>query len=175
MQISLYVHLVLLLNAEAPRKDHWQMMAHHVITIVLIVLSYAYNITRVGCLIIVLMDWCDIFLPVPASLFSVVSETLTRHSKLAKMLRYLAFQTACDVTFVCWMLSWFITRHVLFCKVIASTFWDAPVEIEFGWWPERSHWYTKEMHTVFLTLLIILEVSTVAPLWYMSHLIRLLC
>jgi len=139
MQISLYVHLVLLLNAEAPRKDHWQMMAHHVITIVLIVTSYAYNITRVGCLIIVLMDWCDIFLP------------------LAKMLRYLAFQTACDVTFVCWMLSWFITRHVLFCKVIASAYWDAPTHIEFGWWPERSYWFTKEVHTVFLSLLVILE------------------
>jgi len=67
MQISLYLHLVLLLNAEAPRKDHWQMMAHHVVTIVLIVASYAYNFTRIGCLIMVLMDWCDIFFPVYAS------------------------------------------------------------------------------------------------------------
>jgi len=67
MQMSLYVHGVLLLNAEAPRKDHWQMMAHHVVTITLIVTSYAYNFTRVGCLIMVLMDWCDIFLPVIAS------------------------------------------------------------------------------------------------------------
>jgi len=67
MQISLYVHGVLLLNAEAPRKDHWQMMAHHVVTIILIVASYAYNITRIGCLIMVIMDWCDIFLPVIAS------------------------------------------------------------------------------------------------------------
>ena len=67
MQISLYVHLVLLLNAEAPRKDYWQMMTHHVVTIVLIVASYWYNFTRVGCSIMVLMDWCDIFLPVPAS------------------------------------------------------------------------------------------------------------
>jgi acyl-CoA-dependent ceramide synthase len=67
LQISLYVHLVLLLNAEAPRKDHWQMMAHHVVTITLIVASYAYNFTRAGCLIMVLMDWCDVFFPVHAS------------------------------------------------------------------------------------------------------------
>lgn len=67
LQISLYVHGVLLLNAEAPRKDHWQMMTHHVVTIILIVASYAYNITRIGCLIMVIMDWCDIFLPVIAS------------------------------------------------------------------------------------------------------------
>jgi hypothetical protein len=67
LQISLYVHLVLVLNAEAPRKDHWQMMTHHAVTIALIVISYSYNFTRVGCLIMVLMDWCDIFLPVLAS------------------------------------------------------------------------------------------------------------
>jgi hypothetical protein len=68
MQISLFVHAVLLLNAEAPRKDHWQMMTHHVVTVILIVASYAYNFTRVGCLIMVIMDWCDIFLPVLACL-----------------------------------------------------------------------------------------------------------
>ena len=43
------------------------MMTHHVVTIVLIVASYTYNFTRVGCTIMVIMDWCDIFLPVRAS------------------------------------------------------------------------------------------------------------
>jgi acyl-CoA-dependent ceramide synthase len=68
MQISLYVHAVLLLNAEAPRKDHWQMMAHHAVTIFLIVASYYYGFSRVGCLIMVIMDWCDIFFPVTSIL-----------------------------------------------------------------------------------------------------------
>jgi len=140
MQISLYVHAVLLLHAEAARKDHWQMMAHHVVTIFLIVASYYYGFTRVGCLIMVIMDWCDIFLP------------------LAKMLRYLSYQIACDVTFVWWMLSWFVTRHVLFCKVIASTYLDLPRQLEFGWQPERGYWLTKEVHTVFVILLVLLEI-----------------
>jgi len=140
MQISLYVHLVLLLNAEARRKDHWQMMAHHVVTITLIVTSYAYNFTRIGCLIMVLMDWCDVFFP------------------LAKMMRYLMYQTACDVLFVWWMVSWFVTRHVLFCMVLASVYWDLPNQIQFGWWPERGHYITKEVFSVFVTLLAILEV-----------------
>ena len=39
-------------------------MTHHVITIFLISTSYFSNFTRVGCLVLVLMDWCDIFLPV---------------------------------------------------------------------------------------------------------------
>lgn len=63
-QTASYTHQMLVLNAEARRKDHWQMMAHHVITIVLLVLSYFTNFTRVGCMILFLMDWCDIFLPV---------------------------------------------------------------------------------------------------------------
>lgn len=63
-QASFYIHQVLILNAEARRKDHVQMMTHHVITIALVGASYFTNFTRVGCLILVLMDWCDIWLPV---------------------------------------------------------------------------------------------------------------
>jgi len=58
------MHQMLILNAEARRKDHVQMMAHHIITVILMVTSYFTNFTRVGCVIMVLMDWCDIFLPV---------------------------------------------------------------------------------------------------------------
>ena len=68
LQTACYIHQVLILNAEARRKDHWQMMAHHVITVALQVTSYFYNYTRVGCLVMVLMDLCDMFLPVSARL-----------------------------------------------------------------------------------------------------------
>lgn len=40
------------------------MMTHHVITVVLMLGSYFYNFTRIGVLIMMLMDLCDIFLPV---------------------------------------------------------------------------------------------------------------
>lgn len=63
-QSAFYLHQILILNAEARRKDHWQMMTHHVITVVLMLGSYSYNYTRVGCLVMMLMDLCDIFLPV---------------------------------------------------------------------------------------------------------------
>jgi acyl-CoA-dependent ceramide synthase len=63
-QIAYYMHAMLVLHAEAHRSDHLQMMLHHVITVVLMVCSYSYNFTRVGCMIMVLMDWCDIWLPV---------------------------------------------------------------------------------------------------------------
>lgn len=57
-----------------------------------------------------------------------------------------------------------MTRHVLFCNVIASAYWDAPNQIEFGWWPDRGHWLTREVHKVFVFLLVILEVSTISTL-----------
>ena len=68
LETAFYVHQMLILNAEARRKDHWQMMAHHIITVFLMATSYRYNFTRVGCVIMVLMDWCDVFLPVSARL-----------------------------------------------------------------------------------------------------------
>ena len=58
------MHQVLILNAEAWRKDHCQMMTHHIITITLMVLSYFYNFTRVGCLVMLLMDTSDVVFPV---------------------------------------------------------------------------------------------------------------
>ena len=63
-QLAFYLHQILILNAEARRKDHYQMMSHHVITIILVLASYITHFTRVGCVIMVLMDCCDIFLPV---------------------------------------------------------------------------------------------------------------
>ena len=63
-ETAFYIHGVFILSAEARRKDHVQMMSHHFIAIALMFLSYAWNFTRVGCLIMVLMDVCDVLLPV---------------------------------------------------------------------------------------------------------------
>ena len=46
------------------RKDHWQMFTHHIVTSVLIYASYRYGHTRVGNLILVLMDVSDLVLGV---------------------------------------------------------------------------------------------------------------
>lgn len=113
-QTAFYMHQMLILNAEARRKDHVQMMAHHIITVILMVTSYFTNFTRVGCVIMVLMDWCDIFLP------------------LAKMIRYIDIsQLACDLTFACFLVSWLVTRHFLFLFVIYSTVVDLPKHVPF--------------------------------------------
>lgn len=81
--------------------------------------------------------------------------------QLAKMLRYLAFPTLCDITFTFFLLSWFVTRHVLFIHVIYSAYADAPRLIPFDWIPERGYWLTKPVYTVFVGLLVSLQVSQV--------------
>jgi acyl-CoA-dependent ceramide synthase len=63
-ETAFYLHGIFILNAEARRKDHVQMMTHHVVAVALMFLSYAWNYTRIGCLIMVLMDFCDLILPV---------------------------------------------------------------------------------------------------------------
>lgn len=44
------------------------MMVHHVVTIALMTLSYTYNLTRVGCVVMVIMDCCDLIFPVSSIL-----------------------------------------------------------------------------------------------------------
>ena len=63
-ETAFYIHGIFILTAEARRKDHVQMMLHHFVAIALMITSYSWNFTRVGCLIMVLMDICDVLLPV---------------------------------------------------------------------------------------------------------------
>ncbi|KAI0722214.1 longevity assurance proteins LAG1/LAC1 [Cerioporus squamosus] len=146
LQTAFYMHQILILNAEARRKDHWQMMTHHVITVILMVGSYFYNYTRVGCLIMVLMDFCDIFLP------------------LAKMFRYLGMTTICDATFVVFLLSWLITRHFLFVLVIKAT-WEGQYTIPHIWDPSRGFFMTNEIYLSFFAMLVALQIIQLIWFW----------
>ena len=140
LQTAFYIHQILILNAEARRKDHVQMMTHHVITVLLMATSYYANYTRIGCLIMVLMDWCDIWLP------------------LAKMLRYIGYQFLCDVTFGFFMVSWLVTRHALFILTIISTFKDCPKIVPFIYAPEEGRYLNNTIFWSFCSLLIALQI-----------------
>lgn len=63
-QLGFWVQQMVVINIEERRKDHWQMFTHHIITSVLIYTSYRYGHTRVGNLILVLMDVSDLALGV---------------------------------------------------------------------------------------------------------------
>ncbi|OIW31305.1 longevity assurance proteins LAG1/LAC1 [Coniochaeta ligniaria NRRL 30616] len=101
-QLAFWMQQIMVINIEERRKDHWQMFTHHVVTICLIYTSYRYHFTKVGNLILVLMDVVDLFLPV------------------AKCLKYLGYKTLCDIAFGVFMLAWFFARHVLYVAVCYS-------------------------------------------------------
>ncbi|KAF7301312.1 Longevity-assurance protein [Mycena indigotica] len=148
-QTAFYTHQILILNAEAPRKDHYQMMAHHIITVFLMGASYYFNFTRVGSFIMVLMDTCDVFLPI------------------AKMARYMeARQIICDSLFGIFVVSWFFTRHVLFMLVIWSLWSEAPHLITLQWDPANGHFLSREYHWVFLICLTALQI--IQLLWFQT-------
>lgn len=68
-QLAFWLQQILVINIEERRKDHWQMFAHHIVTNALIFASYRYGHTRVGNLILVLMDVVDLFFPVCSNNF----------------------------------------------------------------------------------------------------------
>ena len=49
---------------DVKRKDFWQMFIHHMVTLLLMSLSWICNLHRVGSLVLVVHDCADIFLEV---------------------------------------------------------------------------------------------------------------
>ncbi|RUP45308.1 TLC domain-containing protein [Jimgerdemannia flammicorona] len=104
VQFAFWVQQVFVLNIEERRKDFTAMLTHHIITCVLMASSYFSNFTRIGNAVLCTMDFADIILP------------------LAKILNYLNMRTICDIMFVVFLVSWLVTRHILFGIIIWSTF-----------------------------------------------------
>ncbi|KAJ3499052.1 hypothetical protein NLG97_g627 [Lecanicillium saksenae] len=107
-QWAFWLQQIIVINIEDRRKDHWQMFSHHIITTILISSCYFYHYTRVGNLILVIMDVVDLFLPA------------------AKCLKYSGFTTACDYAFGLFMVSWFVARHVIYIMVCWSVYAHTP-------------------------------------------------
>ena len=63
-QLGFWLQQLIVINIEERRKDHWQMFTHHIVTSILIYTSYRYGHTRVGNLILILMDLSDLALGV---------------------------------------------------------------------------------------------------------------
>ncbi|KIL93901.1 hypothetical protein FAVG1_02463 [Fusarium avenaceum] len=103
-QLAFWLQQIIVVNIEKRRKDFWQMVSHHVVTIALVYCSYRYGLTQVGNVILILMDFNDL-------IFSV-----------AKCLKYLKLQALCDMMFGVFVVSWILCRHVAFTMVCWSIY-----------------------------------------------------
>lgn len=106
--MSFYWALVVSQFFDIKRKDFWQMFVHHIVTLLLLSLSWICNLHRVGSLVLVIHDCADIFL------------------EAAKITKYANYQKLCDAIFAVFTIIWIITRLGFYPRVIYSSSVEAP-------------------------------------------------
>merc|ERR1712216_504818 len=105
IEFGWYCHRLMTGPFEYRRKDFLEMNFHHLITSLLIYISFISGMVKVGRMIMFLHDPSDMLLAV------------------TKSLHYLKINTWPDVLFILFALSWFLTRIILFPFVpVWSTF-----------------------------------------------------
>lgn len=156
IQLSCWLSQIYILNVEQRRKDYYQMFAHHIVTCLLVVGSYYYYYTRVGHVILIQADLSDVFL------------------SSAKMLKYLGFQTLCDIMFGVFLLSWIGLRHVLYNYIVWSAWHDSMNLVETKCYyhdGELIRCFKPQVHNTFVGLLLVLQVISLIWLWMMLRVV----
>lgn len=108
IELAFYISLVITQFIDTKRKDFWQMFVHHVVTILLLVLSWACNFHRLGVLVLAIHDIADVPL------------------EGAKLAKYCKKQRLADLLFAIFTLTWIYTRcYLLPTRVIYYTTYQA--------------------------------------------------
>ncbi|KAL1917187.1 uncharacterized protein VTP21DRAFT_4843 [Calcarisporiella thermophila] len=135
IQFSFWIHQFFVLQIEEPRKDYRELVAHHVATCLLILLSYLLNFTRIGSAVFCTMDFADIFLA------------------LAKCLHYIQFEAAANVTFAVLLCCWTYSRLYLYSQLVYSVVVHIPRYISYTFAPAQGHYFSRTAHYIFIVLL----------------------
>ena len=116
-QMGHYLYsLVDLVFWETRRKDHTAMLVHHGATISLLAVSFYYSFLRVGAVIEVLHDACDVWM------------------EAAKLCNYAGLQGFATALFVIFVAAWLLLRMVAFpLVVIRSTSVEAAAVLLHGY------------------------------------------
>ena len=97
IQLAFYLQLLLAINLEERRKDYTQMFSHHVITCALMYVCYAYRYTKIGNVILCIMDVVDILLPVSAMLLLWLTRVLTYLARETDQIPSLRYRLQCSI------------------------------------------------------------------------------
>ncbi|KAK0547822.1 sphingosine N-acyltransferase lag1 [Tilletia horrida] len=144
--------IVMLLKIEKPRKDYYELVAHHLVTLWLIFWSYLINLTMIGTTVFVAMDVPDSFIAT------------------AKLLNYLGKDLAATVVFGTLVGVWTYFRIYLSALTLWSVWFefDKIPEYARSWVPAQGHWLVWWMkYHIFapLFLLLLLNIFWWALLW----------
>jgi very-long-chain ceramide synthase len=109
--------IVLLLLLEKPRKDFKELVAHHVITLSLIWLSYRFHFTYIGVAVYITHDISDFFLAVSTS--SGLSLWMLMSYQSSKVLNYIDSPIVIPY-FASFILVWTYLRHYINIRILLS-------------------------------------------------------
>ena len=155
---AFWLQQMVVLHIELRRKDHYQMFCHHIITCLLVIGSYFYYFSRIGNLILILMDSVDVFL------------------STAKILKYSRFTGACDAMFVFFSIAWVILRHGVYNYLFYITYFKAASLMESSncsvVGSSLKRCWTQPILNVFLALLGGLQLITLVWLWMIIRVVR---
>ncbi|KAJ5570431.1 uncharacterized protein N7459_009861 [Penicillium hispanicum] len=97
--------LVMLLGQEKPRKDYRELVAHHIVTLALIGLSYRFHFTYMGIAVYITHDISDFFLALSKSFHYIDSDLVAP-------------------TYATLVVVWIYLRHYLNLRILYSLFTD---------------------------------------------------
>ncbi|KAK3592980.1 hypothetical protein CHS0354_023204 [Potamilus streckersoni] len=122
LELGFYWSLVYTLAVDHKRKDFYEMVIHHLVTILLIYFSWVLNFVRVGTLVLAVHDASDYWMAA------------------AKMAKYINKQMLCEVSFVIFCITWIISRLIIYPYVVLYTTtvetYGIVMDVTFG-----SHWF----------------------------------
>ena len=147
LYVARYCAEIISVSLEYERKDKREMLLHHFSTVGLIAISYMYGFTRVGAIIMLLLDPADVPLHC-AKLFKYVADArkMEASKKEGRTARTIQVGKRCqfmaDVLFGIFMVTFFITRLVLYpyvvwssqfeCRKFVNVYKNTP--LLFGYW-----------------------------------------
>ncbi|KAL8968769.1 MAG: hypothetical protein Q9197_004703 [Variospora fuerteventurae] len=105
--------IVLLLGMEKPRKDFKELVAHHIVTLALIALSYRFHFTYMGIAVYIAHDISDFFLANSTNVRLLV--------QTSKSLNYINSSLQGPYFGAC-ILIWIYLRHIQTLRIILSLF-----------------------------------------------------
>lgn len=115
-QAAFWIHMVFVTLIEPWQKDFPVMLAHHFITIGMLLGAYHYGVLTVTHAILVEQDLADCFLPA-AKMCNYIAAGESRFAG--------AFQVVADILFAVFAAVWIPTRHVILPTIYYSILTDA--------------------------------------------------